>query len=53
MWIPENPANDPWIDVYLGGKRYGYNFIEKRWAYSNRPRGGKEIEKWIDKRLST
>ena len=45
--LPAN-RNRPWVNIYIGQERYGYNVDEERWAYGNNP--GEEQEtlgSWI------
>jgi hypothetical protein len=45
------PPDSTWVNIFLGGTRYGYNHEEMRWSYGNVPEHAPEIEKWIMGRL--
>ncbi len=33
----------PWVNVYVGNKKYGYNIDEKRWSYGEQPGNADKI----------
>ena len=33
----------PWVNIYVGDKKYGYNIEEKRWSYGEQPCNADEI----------
>lgn len=37
----------PWVNVYNGQEKYGYNIAEERWAYGSAPPHQNTVAQWI------
>lgn len=46
-------AKSPWVNVHAGTSRYGFNLVEQRWAYGDKPPHAAELEKMAHEAAGT